>query len=223
MEPLTGNIVHMIEDSCVNWSVKILDQFEWLTANVGQTSLVENEDDLAEGCCRCRIRKGEKCDGDCEMRKVNAECALWAHLSCNCGNKRIQLFLKHGGISPVYLDQFEGMGLGLRALRDVTSDEVIGVYWGRIGPARKTQRRKKGHSYVAEISEGVWVDAATAGSLMRYVNSSCEPNLRMEVWDIGSTKVVVYVSMRNIAKHEDLTTSYNDPLWVGECLSLIHI
>eukprot|EP00961_Rhodomonas_salina_P292133 3932659-Rhodomonas_salina.1 len=67
------------------------------------------------------------------------------------------------------------------------------------------------------MTDDVWIDAARAGSLMRYVNSSCAPNLRMEVWDIGRQKVAVYVTVTDVQKYDDLTTSYNDPEWVGQC------
>eukprot|EP00961_Rhodomonas_salina_P144736 1948698-Rhodomonas_salina.1 len=65
------------------------------------------------------------------MGKVNAECAMWAHCGSNCGNKRIQRFLQNGAASPVFLDLFPGMGLGLRAIRNIVAGEILGVYWGR--------------------------------------------------------------------------------------------
>eukprot|EP00961_Rhodomonas_salina_P110802 1491184-Rhodomonas_salina.1 len=75
----------MVEEDGINWGVKILDQFEWLSTNVGQTQLIECEDELEEGYCRCRIRQGEKCSVGCEMGKVNSECAtMWAHCGSNC-------------------------------------------------------------------------------------------------------------------------------------------
>eukprot|EP00961_Rhodomonas_salina_P293502 3933817-Rhodomonas_salina.1 len=187
-EPLTGNIVYKLAASTVNWGVKVLDQFKWITSNVGQleTLLFEISEELEEGCCRCRIRKGERCNELCEMKKVNAECAAArpsGHTVSglgNCGNKRIQIFLRDGVESPVYLDSFVGVGLGLRAIRNIREDEVLGIYWGCVGPQRKTRKLTNGHSYVAEVGDGIWLDAAKEGSLMRYVNSSCNPNLRME-------------------------------------------
>eukprot|EP00961_Rhodomonas_salina_P169599 2285349-Rhodomonas_salina.1 len=68
-EPGTGKIVYKIAESAVSWGARVLDSFLWLTENVGQTQLLEPDEDVVEGYCRCRLQRGIKCGRDCEMRK----------------------------------------------------------------------------------------------------------------------------------------------------------
>eukprot|EP00961_Rhodomonas_salina_P234009 3161983-Rhodomonas_salina.1 len=72
------------------------------------------------------------------------------------------------------------MGLGLRAARDLVEGEIVGVYWGRAQKTISKRSLEKRHCYVVDYKDGVKLTAEKEGSLMRYVNSSCEPNVRLE-------------------------------------------
>eukprot|EP00961_Rhodomonas_salina_P299323 3938841-Rhodomonas_salina.1 len=156
------------------------------------------------------------------MRKVWAECALGAHHGWDCGNKRIQIFLRKGGHSPVLIDLFPDIGLGLRASRYLAEGEIVGVYWGRAQKTISKRAQKKRHCYVVDYKDCVKLTAEKEGSLMRYVNSSCQPNVRLEEWDVGFRKIIVYVSTRGVWEGEDLTASYNDSDWKGKCCCRKH-
>eukprot|EP00961_Rhodomonas_salina_P298425 3938070-Rhodomonas_salina.1 len=190
-EPGSGKIVHIIASASVNWGAKVLDSFEWILTNVGQTHLTEAEEEQSEGYCRCHVSRGRKCGPECEMRKVCAECAWSAHKELNCGNKRVQNFMRKGSSSPIELTFDQEIGIGVRASRQILRGEIIGIYWGRAMPAGQVRPNRNGHCYVVDFKDGVRLNAAKEGSLMRYVNSSCRPNLRLEEWDVLGQRIIL--------------------------------
>eukprot|EP00961_Rhodomonas_salina_P110830 1491467-Rhodomonas_salina.1 len=214
----SGLISHLEVEEGVNWrpfGSKVLDTFYWLTKNTGSVHLLEKE--MGEGFCRCLIRRGIKCGPDCEMVKASAECAGSSHLGKDCGNKEVGKMKKKGNWPSVHLDVFPGMGLGLRATKYIAAGEVVGPYYGRVKSMPKRQSRR-GHHYLVDMDNEVILDASREGSLMRYVNSSCEPNVRFIEKIVEGSAELFYVSLRAIVAGEDITTAYGDGLWNGKCL-----
>lgn len=213
----SGVISHLEVEEGVNWrplGSRILDNFYLLTENTGLVQLLET--DRGEGFCRCNIRKGGKCGPDCALVILGEECASSAHLKQDCGNKVIGNLKRKGQWPSVHLDIFLGMGLGLRATVSISSGKVVGPYYGRVKTMPKKLSRK-GHHYLAEMDKGVILDAAREGTLMRYVNSSCDPNVQFVEKVIEGRAELFYVSTRQISAGEDITTAYGDGEWKGVC------
>eukprot|EP00961_Rhodomonas_salina_P206267 2784317-Rhodomonas_salina.1 len=76
---------------------------------------------------------------------------------------------------------------------------------------------RKGHHYLADMEGGVVLDASREGSLMCYVNSSCDPNALFVERVIDGRAALFYVSTRFIKAGEDITTAYRDGTWKGVC------
>ena len=213
----SGRIFWLKVEEGVNWRPVgsiILDTFFWIEKNTGLTQRLSTDSD--EGFCRCVILKGMRCGAECEMVKMGAECAGSAHRDLDCGNKEVVKLKKSGNWPEVHLDIFPGMGLGLRATRGIREGLFVGPYFGRAKNMPK-QRSRKGHHYLVEMDNGIILDAAREGSLMRYVNTSCDPNVRLVQRSIEGMDELFYVSMRVIAAGEDITTSYGDKTWNGVC------
>eukprot|EP00961_Rhodomonas_salina_P053397 716208-Rhodomonas_salina.2 len=107
------------------------------------------------------------------------------------------------------------MGLGLRATLLIAKGSIIGPYYGRAKEIPK-RRSRKGHHYLVEMDNGIILDASREGSLMQYVNMSCNPNAHLVQQAIRGRDELFYESVRNIGKGEDITTSYGDRTWNGE-------
>ena len=211
-------ISHLKVEEGVNWrpvGSRILDTFFWLNSNTGQVQLLETDGD--EGFCRCIIRKGTRCGPDCELVKMGAECAGSAHLEQDCGNKEISKLKRRDEWPAVHLDIFPGMGLGLRATARIATGTFVGPYYGRAKTMPKRLSRK-GHHYLVDMEGGVVIDAAREGTLMRYVNSSCDPNVRLSERVIEGRAELFYLSSKPIEPGDDITTSYGDSAWCGVCL-----
>eukprot|EP00961_Rhodomonas_salina_P221819 2999530-Rhodomonas_salina.1 len=65
------------------------------------------------------------------------------------------------------------------------------------------------------MDNGIILDAVREGSLMCYVNTSCDPNVSLVQQSIEGMDELFYVSMCEIAAGEDITTSYGDKTWNG--------
>ena len=213
----TGGIFHHLVEEGVNWrprGARVMDTFYWIEGNTGQTQLLETNSD--EGFCRCIGGRRAQCDAECEMVKMGADCARSAHREMDCGNKEFSKVKKSGKWPAVQLDVFPGMGLGLRAASNIGQGTIVGPYYGRAKRMPK-RRSRNGHHYLVEMDNGVILDAAREGSLMRYVNTSCDPNVRLVQRCIEGSDELFYISLREIKRGEDITTSYGDKTWQGKC------
>lgn len=204
----------------IQHSIKIIDRFRLVGHYTGATNL------LKEGCefkgdagcdggyCRC---ESARCDSNCTLKAIGMECGYHAHNGRDCGNKELTYFLLAGTEIELFLDFFPLLGIGLRTGQFLRINQIIGVYWGEIIPTKSQQKRQSKHSYLAEVTEQALVDASRTGSILRYVNASCEPNLSMQCVVVSGSSYVFYKSIRNIWAGEDLTVSYNDHDWKGPC------
>ena len=65
------------------------------------------------------------------------------------------------------------------------------------------------------IAGAVYVDAQKFGTILRFVNHSCNPNTNFYEAAFGYRHTIVVVATRDIAADEEITISYGDPkkLW----------
>lgn len=201
-----------------------VDSFIWTPVITGPAARdllnVNGGNGGEEGYCRCRSLGFTICSTECQLRKTFAECAYHAHHGANCGNKLISTAVQTSSFPPVYLDRFPGIGIGVRAAQPIGNRTVIGIYTGRAVFLDKLPKKPSSspHCYLAELTSTVGIDARLEGTFMRYVNSSCVPNCSMEVWTVHGSLLLAYISNRVIAADEEVTTSYRDSGWVGQCL-----
>jgi SET domain-containing protein len=70
------------------------------------------------------------------------------------------------------------------------------------------KRRGDKNFYMCEISKDFTIDATFKGNTSRFLNHSCDPNCKLEKWQVdGETRVGVFAS-RSIQVGEHLTYDY---------------
>ena len=196
----------------------IIDQFLHLSSYTGIRELVDAEpagDDL-EMYCGCVLSRSVSCGADCTLRRQNIECRPDAHRGRDCGNKAVSKFLTCGA-GPTMLLDYTHLGIGIRTAVSLKIGQVVGVYWGKIVLAGSRQEVSSAHSYLAQLTDKFWIDASREGSILRYINSSCNPNLRLERWSVAGSTHLVYKAARRIRRGEALTISCDASTWALEC------
>lgn len=111
--------------------------------------------------------------------------------------------------------EYEGKGIGVRALTNFAAREWLGEYTGEVVPAGLVGDDKTG-TYTAEILPRPCpvavgkVDAAFAGSWVRYINHSCDASATFGNAIIGNHSVISLRANRDISIFEEITVDYGD-------------
>ncbi|AQK53524.1 Histone-lysine N-methyltransferase ASHR3 [Zea mays] len=159
------------------------------------------------GCTNCRA--DSTCKEDCECRGLSMSCSKNCRCSDLCTNRP---FRKDKKIKIV---KTKRCGWGAVALEPLERGDFVIEYVGEvIDDATCEQRlwdiRRRGDKnfYMCEISKDFTIDATFKGNVSRFLNHSCEPNCKLEKWQVdGETRVGVFAS-RSIEVGEPLTYDY---------------
>jgi SET domain-containing protein len=144
--------------------------------------------------------------------------------ACRCSYKtwvdQMQLFwMRNIDVSPT-----PGKGYGIFARADFETGQVLGEYTGELIPIDYTKSNEE-TQYIAEIPIGhlkvtrkgtlalrqaqCWMDAARKGSLLRFLNHSCDCNAEMIQGRIGmSRRVLMVMATTSITAEEEVTIDY---------------
>ncbi|KAF9615804.1 hypothetical protein IFM89_026475 [Coptis chinensis] len=109
----------------------------------------------------------------------------------------------------------EYCGWGVEAAEPIKEGDFVTEYVGEvIDDALCVKRlwhlksRGDENFYLCEIRKNFTIDATYKGNFARFVNHSCDPNCRMEKWEVdGETRVGIF-AMRSIKVGEPLTYDY---------------
>ncbi|KAL6633998.1 hypothetical protein ACP70R_026669 [Stipagrostis hirtigluma subsp. patula] len=159
------------------------------------------------GCTSCCA--DSTCKDDCECRGLSMSCSKNCRCSDLCTNKP---FRKDKKIKVV---KTKRCGWGAVTLEPLEKGDFVIEYVGEvIDDATCEQRlwdiKKRGdrNFYMCEISKDFTIDATFKGNVSRFLNHSCEPNCKLEKWQVdGETRVGVFAS-RSIKIGEPLTYDY---------------
>ncbi|CAO2046543.1 unnamed protein product [Urochloa humidicola] len=159
------------------------------------------------GCTNCRA--DSTCKEDCECRGLSMSCSKNCRCSDLCTNRP---FRKDKKIKIV---KTERCGWGAVALEPLEKGDFVIEYVGEvIDDVICEQRlwdirdRKDKNFYMCEISKDFTIDATFKGNVSRFLNHSCDPNCKLEKWQVdGETRVGVFAS-RSIRVGEPLTYDY---------------
>ena len=165
--------------------------------------------------CKCN----ENCDmEDCRNRLV--DCSFCDELNCNiytrengyCGNLYISIH------DTLQLVRFEDGSYGVfNNIRSIQRREYIGEYTGYVDTLSNYKKKEliryrygyqNYYSFIAQTK--YTVDAFDRGSLLRFVNHSCDPNCEVEILVRLGYFVVMFTSLRFIPKGTEITISYMD-------------
>nr|CAD1825032.1 unnamed protein product [Ananas comosus var. bracteatus] len=175
--------------------------------NVYLVKKKRNGADAGVGCTNCR--PDSTCKDDCECRGLSISCSKACHCSDMCKNKP---FRKEKKIKVV---KTENCGWGVVALESIDKGDFVIEYIGEvIDDATCEQRlwdmkfRGDQKFYMCEISKDFTIDATFKGNASRFLNHSCNPNCKLEKWQVdGETRVGIFAS-RSIEVGEPLTYDY---------------
>ena len=95
---------------------------------------------------------------------------------------------------------------GVYAGEEIPKNRKVIEYTGERVSRREAKRRGEGeHTYLFAVDNYWTLDGAIGGSGAEIINHSCEPNLISRVM----RGHVLYMSLREIGKGEELTVDYN--------------
>jgi histone-lysine N-methyltransferase SETD2 len=108
--------------------------------------------------------------------------------------------------------------------KHIPKGEVLGEYLGRLyddtnDKTSSSLPRDRGYRVemrpFVDSRRRVYVDAQQFGTVLRFVNHSCNPNTNFYEAAFGYRHTIVVVAIRDIAPDEEITISYGDPkkLW----------
>ncbi|KAI9700889.1 MAG: hypothetical protein M1820_006650 [Bogoriella megaspora] len=175
---------------------------------------------LAPSLCMCTPEEG--CGSNCHNVMMYYECD---ETNCNVGPEHCQnrhfadlkRRVARGGRfdSGVDVMKTPDRGYGVRANRNFRPNQIIMEYAGEIITQEESDRRMREEYkdnkcyYLMEFQQGMIIDA-TRGSMARFVNHSCEPNCRMEQWNVnGEPRMALFAGDDGILVGEELTYDYN--------------
>jgi SET domain-containing protein len=132
--------------------------------------------------CDCRSSQTPDepiCGGiTCSNRETRIECLVGFCSKARCQNMRLQRKVR----AATRVVDAGSKGRGLVALAPIRAGDLISEYTGEVLSDVEYKRRMAayaaagGHFYIMSIGRGEYLDAASAGNHMRYMNHSCTPN-----------------------------------------------
>ncbi|XP_068652375.1 histone-lysine N-methyltransferase ASHR3 isoform X2 [Aristolochia californica] len=165
-----------------------------------------SDTDADAGCTNC---KDKICFEDCVCRVQSISCSKVCNCSEMCTNRP---FRKEKRIKVV---KTQSCGWGVVAAESIKKGEFVIEYLGEvIDDALCEQRlwdmKYKGAKkfYMCEIRKDFTIDATFKGNSSRFLNHSCDPNCKLEKWQVDEeTRLGVFAS-RSIEAGESLTYDY---------------
>jgi len=113
--------------------------------------------------------------------------------------------------------------LGVVAAEDISAGEVLGQYLGEIEHlAASRARRPRNGGYRLLLKQRpekptypirVAINAERMGSMMRFVNHSCQPVAQFIEVANGRRTTVVVATTQDIRRGQEVTVDYGDDLW----------
>ncbi|KAI7781851.1 hypothetical protein LA080_014341 [Diaporthe eres] len=159
--------------------------------------LVHGVDD-EEPCLICG-REGTRCFGDSCVRSFR---------------RRMEGVVRAGKLR---IERADGTGaaLGCRpygvfAGVGIRRGGIVGEYLGRLHPPDRSRRLEGGSLYAFELEGVTTVDAREYGSITRFVNHRCQPNLDVRFITYGRRRCIAFAAGRDINPGEQVFIHYGD-------------
>ncbi|XP_027774396.1 uncharacterized protein LOC107026384 isoform X2 [Solanum pennellii] len=158
------------------------------------------------GCTHC---KSTECSDNCVCRVQCISCSKACRCSDMCSNRPFRRDRK------IQVVKTELCGWGVVASESINKGDFIIEYIGEVIDDALCEKRLwdmkyKGvqNFYMCELRKDFTIDATFKGNLSRFLNHSCEPNCKLEKWQVeGETRVGVFAA-RYIEVGEPLTYDY---------------
>ena len=182
------------------------EEFELITSN--RFLDADTKGHGAPEPCGC-ASKGLRCNDDrCINYSTQTEC-----VSSQCGNKCTNQRFGKKQWRDIMIRKTPGKGHGLFANEDIEEGSFVAEYCGEIisekaMAARFKKQKTERHLFMQTISPGVYLDGQEAGSLVRFINHSCEPNAIHDRWVVNGRMCIGVFTTRAVSKGEELSFDY---------------
>ncbi|CAD5216446.1 unnamed protein product [Bursaphelenchus okinawaensis] len=164
--------------------------------------------------CKCEVENGMKCLDSCVNRRQYYECNEDCGPECKNGPKS-----RDPNFDKLEVFECPVRGRGLRAKEHFVAGEPIGEYRGRLLTQKQVTeymtifcdcRNIEDHLYFMGIGNtGVTIDAKTRGSITRFANHSCEPNVKVVcVTGVDNMRRQMLYAKHDIKQGEEITFDY---------------
>lgn len=162
--------------------------------------------------------RGVKYPGDPTdlLYELGMVCSLCSQHDCNCDPNTHPSIIR----PLVELIEYDGKGVGIRALQPIQKYKALGEYVGEILHPRGTKDldgtyalgiQGTNHNYE---TVGI-INARRYGNWTRYLNHSCDPNTEFATMLIGRKQRAMIRTLKEVAMFEELTINYGDDYWVN--------
>jgi hypothetical protein len=174
-------------------------------------------DVVPEFGCECK----DICDYKCLNRVMHVECsggkARSGDLICRVGKQCTNRQLQNRDYAAFEVFSEENMGLGLRAMENVSKGTLVIEYIGEIiDDEEMNARMNHQHEfnpydkdyYVMQLTNDFYVDGKKEGNFSRFINHSCDPNCELQRWNVNSKTRIAIVAIKDIAEGEPFSYDY---------------
>lgn len=161
--------------------------FELLERNEFIGNANDEEVNKYRDFCNCH-ESGDSClSRQCYNYERMIECHNGICRAPKCGNRRIQFNKERS--EAVEVRPAGPKGWGLFTTRYIRKDDYIGEFLGEIISedehlTRMKRRTTAGHAFIVQLKPKTFLDCSRKGSIVRFINHSCEPNCITEIWNV---------------------------------------
>ncbi|PVH37008.1 hypothetical protein PAHAL_6G218300 [Panicum hallii] len=152
-----------------------------------------DSDAIETGCANCdHDSTCERCPCRCSL----VSCSQACHCSVKCSNKP---FRREKMIEIIKTQQ---CGWGAISLETIEKDDFVIEFVGEViddamcdDRLQDMRQRRDQNFYMCKVSKDFVIDATFRGNACRFLNHSCQPNCRLEKWQVkGKTRLGVFAS-----------------------------
>jgi hypothetical protein len=109
------------------------------------------------------------------------------------------------------IKHIDHQGLGLFSTRSYSPNELIIEYCGEIIPADRASAGLRGSKseFILNFVDGYTLDVTAHASAARFINHSCHPNARLQLWHVNGAPRLGVFAAKAIASDIQITCDYN--------------
>ncbi len=159
----------------------------------------------------CLCGSGDFCEENCVNRASYIECTKKCHHGDQCQNQRLGR-RQHAKTKVIATP---GRGHGLQLCEDVKAGQLMIEYCGEVISEEECNNRLDGYKvtgqkdfYMMKLDSGYVIDANLIANNARFINHSCDPNCKTELWTVGAQRRVGIFALRDLKAGTELTYDY---------------